>query len=94
MPIGVWSSSDGQMRIAPCGRNLCGYAVGGRHAGRMVLIQMRQTHENSWSGQVNDVRSGQNYSATMSMRGPNALNIQGCAFGGLFCGGRVMTRVQ
>ena len=94
MPIGVWSSSDGQMRVERCGQNLCGYAVGGKHAGKMVLIHMRSSGNNHWSGQVNDVRSGQNYSATMSMRGPNALNIRGCALGGLFCGSRTMSRVQ
>ncbi|MGZ5827807.1 MAG: DUF2147 domain-containing protein [Xanthobacteraceae bacterium] len=55
---------------------------------------MRPTRDNSWSGQVNDVRSGQNYSATMSMRGSNALTVRGCALGGLFCGSRTMSRVQ
>ncbi|MGZ5940311.1 MAG: DUF2147 domain-containing protein [Rhizomicrobium sp.] len=94
LPIGVWSSGEGQVRIQPCGKNLCGYAVGGAHAGKMVLIQMRPTRDNSWSGQVNDVRSGQNYSATMSMRGSNALTVRGCALGGLFCGSRTMSRVQ
>ena len=94
MPIGVWVSSEGQMRVERCGQNLCGYAVGGKNAGKMVLIHMRQTRDNHWSGQVNDVRSGQIYAGSMSMHGANALNIQGCALGGLFCGSRTMSRVQ
>jgi uncharacterized protein (DUF2147 family) len=94
MPLGVWSSAEGQMRVEQCGKNLCSYAVGGRHAGKMILRNMRQTSDNRWAGQVTDVRSGQTYSAHMSMRGPNALNIQGCALGGLVCGGRTMSRVH
>jgi len=93
-PIGVWSSSEGQMRVEQCGKNICSYAVGGAHAGKMVLRNMRQTNDNRWAGQVTDVRSGQTYSAHMSMRGPNSLNIQGCALGGLVCGGRTMSRVR
>jgi uncharacterized protein (DUF2147 family) len=93
-PVGVWSSSEGQMRVEQCGKNICSYAVGGPHAGKMILRNMRQTSDNRWAGQVTDVRSGQTYSAHMSMRGPNSLNIQGCALGGLVCGGRTMTRVH
>ena len=93
-PIGVWSSSEGQMRVEPCGKNLCSYAVGGPKAGAMVLKQMRQTGVNHWSGQVTDIRSGQTYSAHMSLRGTNGLNIQGCALGGMVCGGRTLTRVR
>lgn len=93
-PIGVWSSSEGQMRIEQCGKNICSYAVGGSHAGKMILRNMRQTSDNRWAGQVTDIRSGQTYSAHMSMRGPNSLNIQGCALGGLVCGGRTMTRAR
>ena len=59
MPIGTWSSSDGAMRIASCGSDLCGYAVGGEHAGKMVLIHMRETSSNHRAGRVVDVRSGQ-----------------------------------
>ncbi len=93
-PIGVWSSSEGQMRVEHCGKNICSYAVGGPHAGKMILKNMRQTSDNRWAGQVTDIRSGQTYSAHMSMRGPNALNIQGCALGGLVCGGRTLTRTH
>jgi uncharacterized protein (DUF2147 family) len=94
MPIGVWSASEGQMRVDPCGQNLCGYAVGGRHAGKMVVIHMRQTRDNSWSGRVVDTRSGNIYPATMSMRGANGLYIRGCALGGMICEGRSLSRAQ
>src|SRR5262249_43594074 len=53
-PVGTWSSSEGQMRVEACGKNLCSYAVGGPHAGKMILKHMRQTRDNQWSGQVTD----------------------------------------
>ncbi len=33
-----------------------------------MIQNMRQTSDNRWSGQVTDIRSGQTYSAHMSMR--------------------------
>jgi hypothetical protein len=38
--------------------------------------------------------SGGDYDATIAMRGPNALKVQGCAFGGMFCGGQTWKRVS
>lgn len=94
MPIGVWASDEGQIRVERCGRNICGYAVGGAKAGQMVLIQMRPAGDNRWSGQIKDVRNGQLYSGSISMRGTNGLYIQGCVLNGLFCGGRALSRVR
>jgi uncharacterized protein (DUF2147 family) len=94
MAIGLWSGSDGQLRIEECGQYLCGYAAGGRHAGKMVLINMRQTKANYWSGRVRDFGSGGVYSATMFLRGANSLRVQGCAFGGMICDGRTLSRVN
>jgi uncharacterized protein (DUF2147 family) len=28
------------------------------------------------------------------MKGPNAMRVQGCAFGGMFCGGQTWSRVS
>jgi uncharacterized protein (DUF2147 family) len=93
-PIGVWSGSDGQLRIASCGQFLCGYAGGGKHAGKQVLINMRQTKNNVWVGRVRDFQSGGVYSATMTLRSANSLRIRGCAFGGMICDGRTLARVN
>ena len=43
-----------------------------------------------------DSRSGQgrNYDSNIAMKGPNALRVQGCAFGGMFCGGQTWSRVS
>ena len=91
-PIGVWSTEDnkGQVRIENCGQNLCGYAV---KSGEKILINMRPS-DSKWVGQIHDPDSGRNYESMIAMKGANALRVQGCAFGGMFCGGQVWNRVS
>ena len=43
---------------------------------------------------IQDVRSGSIYASHMSLKGDNKLRVEGCAFGGLFCGGQTWTRIQ
>jgi len=91
-PVGVWNTEDnkGQVRIEPCGQNLCGYAV---KTGEKILINM-QPQETKWIGKIHDPDSGRNYDSTIAMKGTNTLRVQGCAFGGMFCGGQVWNRVS
>jgi uncharacterized protein (DUF2147 family) len=91
-PIGVWNTEDnkGQVRIEQCGQNLCGYAV---KTGEKVLINMKPS-ETKWIGLIHDPDSGRNYDSTIAMKGTNTLRVQGCAFGGMFCGGQVWNRVS
>jgi uncharacterized protein (DUF2147 family) len=91
-PVGIWATEDnkGRVRVEPCGTNLCGYAV---KTGERVLINMKPS-DTKWSGQIHDPDSGRNYDSTITMKGPNALRVQGCAFGGLFCGGQTWSRVS
>ena len=57
------------------------------------LINM--TPEGSkWTGRIYDPDSGRNYNSTIAMKGSNALRVQGCVFGGIFCGGQTWTRVS
>jgi uncharacterized protein (DUF2147 family) len=46
-----------------------------------------------WTGRIHDPDSGKDYDSTIGMRGANTLKVQGCAFGGLFCGGQTWKRV-
>jgi uncharacterized protein (DUF2147 family) len=39
-------------------------------------------------------RHGRNYDSTIAMKGANTLRVQGCAFGGMFCGGQIWNRVS
>jgi uncharacterized protein (DUF2147 family) len=91
-PIGVWATEEnkGNVRVEPCGPNLCGYAV---KTGEKILINMRPT-DTKWTGRIHDPNSGRDYDSTIAMKGPNAMRVQGCAFGGMFCGGQTWKRVS
>jgi uncharacterized protein (DUF2147 family) len=91
-PIGVWATeeSKGNVRVEPCGPNLCGYAV---KTGEKILINMKRS-DTKWTGRIHDPNSGRDYDSTIAMKGPNAMRVQGCAFGGMFCGGQTWKRVS
>jgi uncharacterized protein (DUF2147 family) len=91
-PLGIWATEEnkGNVRIEPCGQNLCGYAV---KTGEKILINMKPS-DTKWTGQIHDPDSGRNYDSTIAMKGSNTLRVQGCAFGGMFCGGQTWKRVS
>ena len=91
-PIGIWATEEnkGNVRIEPCGQNLCGYAV---KTGEKILINMKP-QDSKWSGKIYDPDSGRNYDSTIALKGTNSLRVQGCAFGGMFCGGQTWKRVS
>jgi uncharacterized protein (DUF2147 family) len=91
-PIGLWATeeSKGNVRVEQCGTNLCGYA---EKSNERVLINMKPDGA-KWSGRIHDPDSGKNYDSTIAMKGPNAMRVQGCAFGGMFCGGQTWKRVS
>ncbi|MCG2628604.1 DUF2147 domain-containing protein [Bradyrhizobium sp. WYCCWR 13023] len=91
-PIGVWATEEnkGNVRVEQCGTNLCGYA---EKTNERILINMKPDGT-KWSGRIHDPDSGRNYDSTIAMKGPNAMRVQGCAFGGMFCGGQTWKRVS
>ena len=91
-PLGVWATEEnkGNVRIEQCGQNLCGYAV---KTGEKILINMKP-QDSKWTGKIHDPDSGRNYDSTIAMKGTNSLRVQGCAFGGMFCGGQTWKRVS
>jgi len=91
-PIGVWATEEnkGNVRVEQCGPNLCGYAV---NTNERILINMHPDGA-KWSGRIHDPDSDRNYDSTIAMKGPNLLRVQGCAFGGMFCGGQTWKRVS
>ncbi|QOZ71430.1 MULTISPECIES: DUF2147 domain-containing protein [Bradyrhizobium] len=91
-PIGVWATEEnkGNVRVEQCGPNLCGYA---QKTNERILINMKPDGA-KWSGRIHDPDSGRNYDSTIAMKGPNAMRVQGCAFGGMFCGGQTWKRVS
>ena len=96
-PLGVWltEEKEGKVRIEQCGSNLCGYSVDKKsnQNGEQVLINMKPAKD-KWSGRIFDPNSGSTYDSTIALKGTDSLRVQGCAFGGMFCGGQTWTRVN
>jgi uncharacterized protein (DUF2147 family) len=101
-PLGVWltEEKEGKVRIEQCGSNLCGYSVDSKsnQNGEQVLINMKpgkdQNKDQKWSGRILDPNSGSTYDSTIALKGTDRLRVQGCAFGGMFCGGQTWTRAN
>jgi uncharacterized protein (DUF2147 family) len=82
--------NGGMVRIEQCGQNLCGNAVPN---GEKILINMKPS-DKKWTGRIHDPDSGKVYDSSIAMKGPNTLRVQGCVFGGIFCGGQTWNRVS
>ena len=91
-PIGIWSTEEnkGNVRVEECGANLCGYSV---NTGERILINMKP-QGSKWTGRIHDPDSGRNYDSTIALKSTTTLKVQGCAFGGMFCGGQTWKRVS
>ena len=96
-PLGVWltEEKEGKVRIEQCGANLCGYSIDKKsnQNREQVLINMKPGKD-KWSGRIFDPGSGSTYDSTIAMKGTDTLRVQGCALGGMFCGGQTWTRVN
>ena len=97
-PLGLWltEEKEGKVRIEQCGANLCGYSVDKKsnQNGEQVLINMKPAKDANWSGRILDPNSGSTYDSTIALKGSDTLRVQGCAFGGMFCGGQTWKRVS
>ena len=97
-PLGVWltEEKEGKVRIEQCGANLCGYSVDAKsnQNGEQVLINMKPGKDAKWSGRILDPNAGSTYDSTIALKGTDNLRVQGCAFGGMFCGGQTWSRLN
>jgi uncharacterized protein (DUF2147 family) len=97
-PLGVWltEEKEGKVRIEQCGANLCGYSVDTKsnQNGEQVLINMKPGKDSKWSGRILDPNTGSTYDSTIALKGSDSLRVQGCAFGGMFCGGQTWSRLN
>jgi uncharacterized protein (DUF2147 family) len=97
-PLGVWltEEKEGKVRIEQCGVNLCGYSVDAKsnQNGEQVLINMKPGTDAKWSGRILDPNTGSTYDSTIALKGSDSLRVQGCAFGGMFCGGQTWSRLN
>jgi uncharacterized protein (DUF2147 family) len=60
--------------------------------GMPILLDLKRTQANRWEGEVYNAKNGRTYSANISLVSADVLRIEGCVFGGLFCGGENWTR--
>jgi uncharacterized protein (DUF2147 family) len=97
-PLGLWltEEKEGRVRIEQCGASLCGYSVDAKsnQNGEQVLINMKPGKDSKWSGRILDPSTGSTYDSTIAMKGTDSLRVQGCAMGGMFCGGQTWTRLN
>ena len=97
-PLGLWltEEKEGRIRIEQCGANLCGYSVDSKsnQNGEQVFINMKPGKDSKWSGRIVDPNTGSTYDSTIALKGPDTLRVQGCAFGGMFCGGQTWSRLN
>jgi uncharacterized protein (DUF2147 family) len=97
-PLGMWltEEKEGKVRIEQCGGYLCGYSVDAKsnQNGEKVLINMKPGKDSKWSGRIFDPNTGSTYDSTIALKGSDNLRVQGCAFGGLFCGGQTWSRLN
>jgi Uncharacterized protein conserved in bacteria (DUF2147) len=97
-PLGLWltEEKEGKVRIEQCGNNLCGYSVDAKsnQNGEQILINMKPGNDSKWSGRILDPSTGSTYDSTIALKGSDSLRVQGCAFGGVFCGGQTWSRLN
>jgi uncharacterized protein (DUF2147 family) len=60
--------------------------------GLPILLNMKRVEANRWDGQVYNAENGKTYTSHISLVKDDVLRIEGCVFGGLFCGGENWTR--
>jgi uncharacterized protein (DUF2147 family) len=95
-PVGDWQTEGkGTVRIAECGRALCGYVLNAssNDKGEAILINMKPKTDRQWTGNVYSRDSGDTYYGTMDMKGSNTLRVEACALGRFYCSGNNWKRI-
>jgi uncharacterized protein (DUF2147 family) len=62
--------------------------------GMTVLIDMKPAKNNRWEGEIYNVKNGETYASNISLKSADVLRVEGCVFGGWFCGGQNWTRAK
>jgi uncharacterized protein (DUF2147 family) len=100
-PFGTWvrPSTGTQVNFYNCGGKLCGKIVAVKdqsrkgEIGTVIMNGAARTSEKEWRGDVLNTEDGKTYSGVVTLEGPNALNLQGCALG-FICKGETWQRVK
>ena len=99
-PYGTWTrpSTGTQVDFFDCGGKLCAKVKGVKDAtkqdavGKSILTGAAKAGDNVWKGDLLNLEDGRTYGGVVTLEGPNALNLKGCALGGLVCKGETWTK--
>jgi uncharacterized protein (DUF2147 family) len=96
-PFGTWTrpSTGTKVNFYDCGGKLCGKIVASKtkaDEGKVIMSGAAKTSDTTWKGDLLNTEDGKTYSGVVTMEGPKALNLKGCALGGLICKGETWTR--
>ena len=62
--------------------------------GTPVLIDMKSVNNKRWEGEIYNAKNGKTYASNIMLKSPDVLRVEGCVFGGFFCGGQDWTRAK
>jgi uncharacterized protein (DUF2147 family) len=101
-PFGIWMrpSTGTQVNFYNCGGKLCGKIVAVKDQGRkgevgtIIMNGAAKTGDKEWRGDLLNTEDGKTYSGVVTLEGPNALNLKGCAALGIICKGETWQRVK
>src|ERR1700724_336729 len=100
-PFGTWvrPSTGTQVNFYNCSGKLCGKIVAVKdqsrkgEIGTVIMNGAARTSDNEWRGDGLNTEDGKTYSGVVTLEGPNALNLKGCALG-FICKGETWQRVK
>ena len=109
-PAGTWrnGSDSVRIRVAPCGRGLCGTVVsasakaradaaaGGteRLVGAQLFKDFRRGDDGVWAGTVFVPDLGREVEGTLELRSASTLVVSGCLMAGFACKSQTWARVK
>jgi uncharacterized protein (DUF2147 family) len=59
-----------------------------------IVLAMKPSGANVWSGDVYNAQDGKTYSGSFTMTGANSAELKGCVLGGLICKSQSWTRAN
>jgi uncharacterized protein (DUF2147 family) len=62
--------------------------------GTPVLIDMKSVNSKRWEGEIYNAKNGKTYASNIMLKNPDVLRVEGCVFGGFFCGGQDWARAK
>ena len=92
-------STGTQVNFYNCGGKLCGKIVAVKdqsrkgEIGTVIMNGAAKTSDNEWRGDLLNTEDGKTYSGVVTLEGPNALNLKGCALG-FICKGETWQRMK